>query len=279
MKPFKEFFYENLNKSLDAEYFDAIARNDIPKLKAMVAQAAKSAGYNSQIVYHGTPVGDFDTFKISKSFGSLYFFAKTEEYAKYYANRFQGAPNPKVMEVFLRIENPLKVDKFEPEGVKTAYELRKKGYDSVETPNAYIVFLPDQIKSAKPITKKGDKIIPLSKRFNIESNLLSEYRHNLADGTPTPSLQAHNGKNPNILDKKNLHTVGPYKKKVEKLNIGGSILTFPELEEVGIKDIMDIQLPYTFKNVKNSGADVQVFKNQRGMIIGRVIKASPGLGK
>lgn len=106
-----------------------------------------------------------------------------------------------------------------------------------------------------------------------------EYRHNLADGTPTPSLQAHNGKNPNILDKKNLHTVGPYKKKVEKLNVGGSILTFPELEEVGIKDVMNIQLPYTFKNVKNSGADVQVFKNQKGMIIGRVIKASLGLGK
>jgi hypothetical protein len=113
----------------------------------------------------------------------------------------------------------------------------------------------------------------------FDDYILNEYRHNLADGTPTPSLQAHNGKNPNILDKKNLHTVGPYKKKVEKLNVAGSILTFPELEEVGIKDIMNNPLPSVFRNVKNSRADVQVYKNKDGMIVGRVIKASPGLGK
>lgn len=101
-----------------------------------------------------------------------------------------------------------------------------------------------------------------------------EYRHNLADGTPAPSLQAHNGKNPNIIDKKNLHTVGPYKKKNEKLDVGGSVLTYPELEEIGIKDAMNMKLPLVFRNVKNSGADVQVFKNKQGMIIGRVVKAS-----
>lgn len=109
--------------------------------------------------------------------------------------------------------------------------------------------------------------------------ILNEYRHNLADGTPTPSLQAHNGKNPNILDKKNLHNVGPYQKQNQKLDVGGSILTYPELEEAGIKDSMNMKLPTVFRNVKNSGADIQVFKNQKGMIIGRVIKASPGKGK
>jgi hypothetical protein len=105
--------------------------------------------------------------------------------------------------------------------------------------------------------------------------ILNEYRHNLADGTPSQSLQAHNGKNPNILDKKNLHTVGPYKKDNEKLDVVGSILTYPELEKAGIKDAMNMRLPIVFKNIKNSGADIQVFKNQRGMIVGRVIKPSP----
>lgn len=109
--------------------------------------------------------------------------------------------------------------------------------------------------------------------------ILKEYRHNLADGTPTPSLQAHNGKNPNILDKKNLHTVGPYKKQNEKLNIGGSILTYPELEQAGIKDASNMRLPTVFRNVKNSGADIEVYKNQKGLIVGRVIKASPATAK
>jgi hypothetical protein len=110
------------------------------------------------------------------------------------------------------------------------------------------------------------------------NKFILEYRHNLADGTPAPSLQAHNGKNPNIIDKKNLHTVGPYQKKNEKLNYGG-ILTYPELAEIGIKDIEDYNLPIIFQNVKNSGASVKVFKNKAGMIVGQVIKASPATGK
>jgi hypothetical protein len=117
------------------------------------------------------------------------------------------------------------------------------------------------------------------KDYFYSKHKLLEYRHNLADGTPAPSLQAHNGKNPNILNKKNLHTVGPYQKKVEKLDIIGSILTYPELEEAGIKDAMDMQLPVVFNNVKNSRASIQVFKNKQGLVVGRVIKASPGLGK
>jgi hypothetical protein len=42
---------------------------------------------------------------------------------------------------------------------------------------------------------------------------------------------------------------------------------------------MNNPLPSVFRNVKNSRADVQVYKNKDGMIVGRVIKASPGLGK
>lgn len=103
-----------------------------------------------------------------------------------------------------------------------------------------------------------------------------EYRHNLADGTPTPSIQAHNGKDPNRVgpDKKKLHTVGPYQKENDKLDIPGSILTYPELEEIGLKTLMDIQLPMMFQNVKNSGANVLVYRTKRGDIQGRVIKHS-----
>lgn len=68
--------------------------------------------------------------------------------------------------------------------------------------------------------------------------------------------------------------VGPYQKENDKLDIPGSILTFPELEEIGLKTLMDIQLPMMFQNVKNSGANVLVFRTKQGDIQGRVIKHS-----
>lgn len=63
-----------------------------------------------------------------------------------------------------------------------------------------------------------------------------EYRHNLADGTPSPSIQVHNGKNPNIVgpDKKKIHTVGPYQVINKKLKSCG-ILTMPEMQELGLQ--------------------------------------------
>jgi hypothetical protein len=62
-----------------------------------------------------------------------------------------------------------------------------------------------------PREMTGLSIDQYPRKFDINyDKLMLEYRHNLADGTPAPSLQAHNGKNPNILDKKNLHTIGPY---------------------------------------------------------------------
>lgn len=103
-----------------------------------------------------------------------------------------------------------------------------------------------------------------------------EYRHNLADGTPTPSIYVNNGKNPNSvgLDKKKLHTVGPYQKENNKLDIPSAMLTYPELEELGLKTLMDIQLPMMFQNVKNSGANILVSRNRQGEIVGRVIRHS-----
>ena len=92
----------------------------------------------------------------------------------------------------------------------------------------------------------------------------------MADGTPSQSIQAHNGKNPNIVspDKKKLHTVGPYKKINPKLNVAGSILTPQELLELGYEyshgKIMD--------NVKNSGMGIEM-TSINGKPVGRVFKS------
>jgi len=96
-----------------------------------------------------------------------------------------------------------------------------------------------------------------------------EYRHNLADGSPAPSIQAHNGKNPNRIDKKYLFTKGDRKHDNPKMDVPGSILTLPELEEMGIKDFQDGKTLYNFKN---SNTDIQMFTNKQGQWVGRVIK-------
>jgi hypothetical protein len=97
-----------------------------------------------------------------------------------------------------------------------------------------------------------------------------EYRHNLADGTPTPSIQAHNGKDPNRIgpDKKNLHTVGPYKKENPKMNIPGSILTPMELSDLGY----EYEHGKILNNVRNSGFGIEM-TSIKGQPVGRVFKS------
>lgn len=97
-----------------------------------------------------------------------------------------------------------------------------------------------------------------------------EYRHNLADGTPTPSIQAHNGKNPNIVgpDKKKIHTVGPYKKDNPKMNVPGSILTPQELADLGY----EYEHGKIFDNVRNSGMGIEM-TSINGKPVGRVFKS------
>jgi len=97
-----------------------------------------------------------------------------------------------------------------------------------------------------------------------------EYRHNLADGTSAPSIQAHNGKNPNIIgpDKKNLHTIGPYKKTNPKMNIAGSILTPNELLDLGY----EYEHGKILNNVRNGGFGIEM-TSINGKPVGRVFKS------
>ena len=154
----------------DKDYLDAVNRGDMETAQRMVDEAARAAGYAVK-AYHGTPKGGFTEFKPGGSFGPLFFFAKEKKYADYYANRFREAPSPTTYEVFLKMENAEQLDAVgDQEDKMLAYRTRKRGFDSIETPNAYVVFLPDQIKSADPVTRdKRGNIIPLSQRFNPES--------------------------------------------------------------------------------------------------------------
>jgi hypothetical protein len=99
-----------------------------------------------------------------------------------------------------------------------------------------------------------------------------EYRHNLADGTPKPSVQAHNGKNPNRLNKKKLHTVGPYKPLDAAVHQQGNILIGNQLMAILAEYNLDFKDGEMAK-IKNSPNALQMSYNQHGQPMARVIKA------
>lgn len=158
------------DSNLDRKYFDAIEKKDDDTIQKIVKAYAENNGYTIE-AWHGTPKGGFHKFRPG-GFGPLFFFAKEKHYGDYYSSRFVDAPSPTNYHVFLKMENPKSMESVgQQEDKMLAYRTRKEGYDSIETPNAYVVFIDDQIKLADPITKdnKGN-VIPLSKRFDSSNS-------------------------------------------------------------------------------------------------------------
>lgn len=113
-------------------------------------------------------------------------------------------------------------------------------------------------------------MVSFKEYFNLSTPIL-EYRHNLADGTSAPSIQAHNGKNPNIINKKNLHNIGPYKPKNTQMHRVGAIFTGPQLTNV----LLDYNLEFKdghVSQIKNSPMAIQMYINPQGQPTGRIIK-------
>jgi hypothetical protein len=90
-----------------------------------------------------------------------------------------------------------------------------------------------------------------------------EYRHNMADGTAKPSVQAHNGKNPNRIDKKNLHTVGPYKPLEDDVHKQGKILIGDKLMAILAEYNIEFEDGGIAK-IKNSPNALKMSYNQHG---------------
>jgi hypothetical protein len=156
--------------SLDRKYFEAVERGDEELLQKMVKSHANNNGYSVE-AWHGTPKGGFNKFRPG-GFGPLFFFAKEKHYGDYYSSRFVDAPSPTTYHVFLKMDTPKSMENVgQQEDKMLAYRTRKEGFDSIETPNAYVVFIDDQIKLADPITTDNKKnIIPLSKRFDSSNS-------------------------------------------------------------------------------------------------------------
>lgn len=195
----------SVSAETDTEYMSAVERGDTETAQKIVDEAAKNAGYGIK-AYHGTGY-DFTVFDKSKQgdnyqdwgrLGKGFYFAPTSREAETWAELSKGGKN-KVMPVYLRSENML--DSFEalPDNLKDtipenwdsltrrlaekyAYNyieymqefgynvqqiLTEKGYDGINGHTEFVVFDPEQVKSADAVTydDKGN-IIPLSERFN-----------------------------------------------------------------------------------------------------------------
>jgi predicted acetyltransferase len=185
--------------SIDSAYKKAIDSGDMETAQKIVNEAAKKAGFLPKVLYHGTD-NKFTVFdkggrsnfpEVANNLKDAHFFTDIEGFAKNFGKE--------TMPVYLKMENPIEesmtfsgVENFDatlnrilleegvidkdgkPTGAERDFdsiilylENENQFGDAPENPALYVVFSPEQIKSAKPITKdnKGN-IIPLSVRFN-----------------------------------------------------------------------------------------------------------------
>lgn len=162
----------------DEDYLLAVRAGDMDAAQEMVDEAAKKTGYTVQ-AYHGTNA-NFNVFRSEKG---RYFFSKSEDYAEAMMEERSGQ---RIVKAYLKMENPYREKLAEGEFSDPSFEkpildyAEQNGYDSaiieVDTDNElvadtfYVVFSPEQIKSADPVTYDDNgNLIPLSERFDTGS--------------------------------------------------------------------------------------------------------------
>jgi hypothetical protein len=171
---------------MDADYLAAVERGDMEAAKRMVDEAAKAAGYNVGPVYHATPnrFGEFsyeDRPNEPTGDKSGFFFYRDKSDAENWASSLRWIDensNPIVVAAYLRMTNTrqgVRVDG--KQGAAARGEMIAAGYDSATHLGGkeLVVFYPEQIKSADPVTyDEQGNIVPLSRRFDITSPKLFE---------------------------------------------------------------------------------------------------------
>ena len=162
----------------DEDYLLAVRAGDMDAAQEMVDEAAQKTGYTVK-AYHGTN----ENFNVFRSEKGRYFFSKSEDYAEAMMEERSGQ---RIVKAYLKMENPYREKLAEGEFSDPSFEkpildyAEQNGYDSaiieVDTDNElvadtfYVVFSPEQIKSADPVTYDDNgNLIPLSERFDTGS--------------------------------------------------------------------------------------------------------------
>ena len=199
-----------LEDDLDAEYLKLASdpEANMSELQRMVDEAAKAAGYTIGPVIHYTS-SEFNVFQRRFDYLKGFYFADTDRAdmglhpPELVTDAFSQKPlaghHRRKVNAYLSIKNPLITAAYETIGstgmsdssgiqLKDAEELQNAGYDGVIAKESdgrileYVVFEPNQIKSADPITRdEAGNIIPLSQRFDDTSDSML-----FAEGDFTP---------------------------------------------------------------------------------------------
>ena len=186
---------ENDSSQLDRDYLDAVENGDMETAEKMVSHAAKMLMPKTKVVdedgkplvvYHygadGINIFDIGRARTSSDVQGMYFSDSMDDWRDMGYSRY---------DVYLNMRNPFVVDSPEKaemvkvdlsktgDGIRVREELQAKGYDGIINDknyyggdgNEYVVFSPNQIKSADAVTYDDTgNVIPLSKRFNSEKN-------------------------------------------------------------------------------------------------------------
>ncbi|MGN0693731.1 MAG: hypothetical protein ACI4LK_02330 [Lentihominibacter sp.] len=202
----------------DNEYMKAVRDGDTVKAQKMVDEAAKAAGYTIK-AYHGTGYNFtvFDKNKQGQNYedwgrlGKGFYFAPDEKWAGLWADKSRGN-NTKVMGVYLKDGKIIDAYEALPENLvntipedwdqltkrlatkytynyveymqEFGYDVQKiflkHGYDGIAAKDTeYVMFNPEHIKSADPVTYDDNgNIVPLSERFNEDNQ---DIRFSLSD--------------------------------------------------------------------------------------------------
>ena len=163
----------------DTDYLAAVKAGDMKVVQGMVDEAAKAAGYDSPLVFHGGKAKNkFAPRTVGKASGvakSGFYFSTSKFVAETYAETSKG----RVTSAYLNTAN---LNDHAPGSIATANAERraiqdgKDGFilrddrDGGDIADTYVVHDPARIKSADPITRDAQgNVIPLSKRFNTTS--------------------------------------------------------------------------------------------------------------
>ena len=189
----------NITPAQDAEYMEAVESGDVETQQEMVDARAKAAGYTSPRVFHGTDA-EFEKFKANEpnnyrgkpDLKGIYFSGDINRaggYRRPAGRRSAGGGKPRMVRAYLKMDNPLNITqeiKSRAEDI-TFGDAKREAVSKLTSDNdsvvfdgdsvngaEYIVFNPNQIKSADPVTYDADgNVIPLSQRFDASRDEIS----------------------------------------------------------------------------------------------------------